>query len=181
MEYTSNELYHYGVLGMKWGVRRYQNYDGSYTRKGLARFNKSLSDYESARANYKTSKTNTNKVAKKQAKRKLDRSYKQLKKDKRADKGRDLYNSGKTINDNKSSTFAKQLGVAAVGVVGSRAVSNYLIRSGHIKAGVISSYAISTGAAAINWGLWAKQHSENKNLRAYYSHYSDVKNVDKKR
>lgn len=27
-------LMHYGVKGMKWGVRRYQNYDGSYTRKG---------------------------------------------------------------------------------------------------------------------------------------------------
>ena len=25
---------HYGVLGMKWGVRRYQNKDGSLTNKG---------------------------------------------------------------------------------------------------------------------------------------------------
>ena len=30
-------LMHYGVKGMKWGVRRYQNYDGSYTRNGIAK------------------------------------------------------------------------------------------------------------------------------------------------
>ena len=30
----SSELYHHGVKGMKWGVRRYQNEDGTFTAKG---------------------------------------------------------------------------------------------------------------------------------------------------
>lgn len=34
-----NELYHYGVKGMKWGVRRYQNTDGTYTTAGKKRRN----------------------------------------------------------------------------------------------------------------------------------------------
>ena len=35
-------LIHYGVLGMKWGVRRYQNKDGSLTPKGKKRYSKEL-------------------------------------------------------------------------------------------------------------------------------------------
>lgn len=31
-------LMHYGVKGMKWGVRRYQNADGTLTAKGLKRY-----------------------------------------------------------------------------------------------------------------------------------------------
>ena len=41
MEYkfytSSGELYHWGIKGMKWGVRRYQNKDGSLTAAGKKR------------------------------------------------------------------------------------------------------------------------------------------------
>lgn len=33
-----NELYHHGVKGQKWGVRRYQNKDGSLTKAGQKRY-----------------------------------------------------------------------------------------------------------------------------------------------
>ena len=38
MDYYPNELYHHGIKGMKWGVRRYQNADGSLTAAGRLRY-----------------------------------------------------------------------------------------------------------------------------------------------
>lgn len=35
--YSDGELYHWGVRGMRWGVRRYQNKDGSLTKAGKKR------------------------------------------------------------------------------------------------------------------------------------------------
>lgn len=52
MPWKDNYLAHYGVKGQKWGVRRYQNADGSLTETGLARYramktNKTKADVDS--------------------------------------------------------------------------------------------------------------------------------------
>ena len=36
------ELYHHGVKGMKWGVRRYQNKDGTLTNAGKKRYDRDI-------------------------------------------------------------------------------------------------------------------------------------------
>lgn len=61
--YTSdtNELYHHGILGQKWGVRRYQNEDGSLTEAGKKRYY--TNDLKRAYAQYEPIKKKYNKAS----------------------------------------------------------------------------------------------------------------------
>ena len=175
---NKDELYHYGVLGMKWGRHKYANSEGSYTKKGLAVFDKKMQDYESASQKVKNLKggdKNTYKQAKydrKIAKRQLDKSYKQLKRDAVADKGKLLYENGKTINGNLTVNAIAQGAI----VLGSR-IANPIIAK-YTKNQSIANIATSTiayGGTAVNAALAIKTSVQNKRLRAYYGHSRRVK------
>lgn len=36
--YNNNELKHHGIIGQKWGIRRFQNSDGTLTAEGRRRY-----------------------------------------------------------------------------------------------------------------------------------------------
>lgn len=91
--YDPYELTHWGIKGMKWGVRRFQNKDGSLTDKGGKRYNGSdyqprkslgqkISDYKKAakrKANLK--KAREARAAKKESEEKAKVAAEQRKKD----------------------------------------------------------------------------------------------------
>lgn len=181
-----HELYHFGVKGMKWGVRRYQNYDGSYTQKGLARYRKAEADYDKAESEYKSLKDSGDKEGMRSAKDRMKfaecnmrKEYKDLKRHKMADEGKKLYQRGETITGNSYAEKTARAAVAAVGLLNVMAdpdtgkLGQDLARTyGYEKVQRARKYVLAgqIAAATLLSGKSIRDYSHNKKLRAYYAH-----------
>jgi hypothetical protein len=189
MEAWKNELYHHGILGQKWGVRRYQNEDGSYTPAGRKRYGLDLDINDRSRRNIakirkgeayrrldkakENNPTNNTRIAELQGR--VRGAKKAERQAKRIDKGAALAAKGQTIGKNNMKA-ALAYGAAYVGsnllTMGlNRSLRNLQAsgqyRSGHYNAAkainTYGQYAMFGAAFAYN----IKKGFDNTNLRAY--------------
>lgn len=100
--YDSSYLEHHGILGMKWGIRRYQNKDGTLTEAGKQRYQK-LRDNVEAEKKYRDSagKTTSANARVARAERKLLKYDQALKRDRdtQAAKRAAKEKTGKSVKD----------------------------------------------------------------------------------
>ena len=184
-----NYLEHHGIKGQKWGIRRYQNPDGTYTKAGIKRYGMNLDINDKSRINVAKIRTGEAKRRLDVAKANNETNYTRLadlqgrvrsaKKNERrmrsVTRGEKLAAKGKTISGNN---FKKEL-VIVGSVYASRHLTKFLntrmselgsigkLTPGHIfVANKVALYGtLGLGAAASVYAI--KKASDNYNLRKY--------------
>lgn len=170
-------LAHHGVLGMKWGVRRYQNEDGSLTAAGRKRYGVDLDIND-------TSRTNVARIRKGEAYRKLDNSKRKNPNNtyrhaelsnrvrmakqaerlgKRIDRGALRVAKGETITSNNAKRY--------IAMAGAYLASKLLVKSlvsvpmGQYTAKIVNGAAWASLIFGVAYN--AKKVADNFNIRTY--------------
>lgn len=186
---TYDELYHHGIKGQKWGQRRFQNEDGSYTEAGKRRYGLNRDINDKSRVNIakirlgearrrldvakNNNETNTTRIADLQGRvRSAKRTVREMKK---VDKGAARAAKGETITGNS----VKAMMAVGASKIGRAMLSATLtsIRDQEMSSGTWSAKKEATAhaidiignisMAALSTGYVAKKAIDNQNIRAY--------------
>lgn len=141
-------LYHYGIKGMKWGVRRYQNADGSLTNKGKKRYEvlssaadkaKKMSDMarkDSELYRKKASQAKTEKLSDSQYRKAMNDLFGNYSKDKKY-----IESEAKSMGYKDSRQMAKEhLGIGKEGYEVYKAFANRAKKAADFYQGLSDSY-----------------------------------------
>lgn len=157
---AEDELYHHGVLGMHWGVRRYQNTDGSLTPAGKAKYGKKVARkyYRINRLQRKAEKTESFKDYRKIQKKirktstRMDRaSHMVSKSDIEAGKAKIA-----TFRRNRNITIAAAAPLISAGAI---AVA------GPLGLATIPAAAVATGKSVYKLPYWSREARFNKKTK----------------
>lgn len=182
------ELYHWGTKGMKWGIRRYQNKDGSLTPAGKKRY---AAENERLKAREKAIK-GQEKAAARQAKldakkAELDAREAALKGGKVATKPKDVANAAKpkTVKDMTDDELNKAVNRARLESEYARLhpkQESLMTKLGNkVLNEVLIPSVMSAGKSYLDKTLSAKMKDKEPTLDALLKKYGDMSEDQRKR
>lgn len=155
------ELEHHGILGMKWGVRRYQNDDGSLTSAGKERYSKGKQTGDkSLDKEYKKFAKQTEKIKKAQVKekRKTDQKRDQEAKEEAAEREK-ILSDPKLLRQNYKKFSTEEVQQAIKNFETERRLSDFSKSRVQQGARFLSSMAQFTSSAIVVYNNVSKAYN----------------------